>query len=268
MKYDLDLFRQLNAEYESKPLVRKARKFNAAALNTEGSSRAIGLVDSFAKVTNMPLTGKRILEIGCGRGNTTRAVADALGCEIIGIDVEEYPHWTDNRGRGVEFYKIDIGTEDYSHLGQFDFAYSFAVWEHIHHPYSSLKAMRNLLKPWSGGTGGAFYLNANLYRGPKASHRYREVYFPWPHLLFDDEVFREYYASIGKKDGTPAWVNKLVSAEYLSYFQQLGFNTRSVSYRTTPIDEEFYARFEDVLGRYPRFDLERDFIIAMLTIDE
>ena len=27
---------------------------------------------------------------------------------------------------------------------------------------------------------------------PTASHRYREVFFPWPHLLFADEVFEEF----------------------------------------------------------------------------
>ncbi len=29
-------------------------------------------------------------------------------------------------------------------------------------------------------------------------------------------------------------------------------------------DEEFYRRFEDVLGRIPRWDLERDFFTAVL----
>ena len=36
--------------------------------------------------------------------------------------------------------------------------------------------------------GGLAWIKAN--RGPKASHRYRWVNFPWPHLLFTDEVFR------------------------------------------------------------------------------
>ncbi len=31
-----------------------------------------------------------------------------------------------------------------------------------------------------------------------------------------------------------------------------------------PLDEAFYGRFEDVLGRYPRVDLERGFFTAVL----
>ena len=109
------------------------------------------------------------------------------------------------------------------------------------------------------------YLNANLYRGPSASHRYREVFFPWPHLLFTDEVFEEFYQVMHNRAAYPAWVNKLVAAEYEAYFRHLGFAIESIGFTLRSIDEPFYARFEEKLGRYPRFDLERDFIVAVVS---
>ena len=40
--------------------------------------------------------------------------------------------------------------------------------------------------------------------------------------------------------------------------------TRSLRFREAPLDEPFYARFSDILGRYPRWDLERDFFDVVL----
>src|SRR5204863_6563140 len=89
---------------------------------------------------------------------------------------------------------------DIAALGRFDYIYSFSVWEHIVHPYTALVNARELLEP-----SGTMFLQAQLYCGPKASHRYREVFFPWPHLLFTDDVFEEFYRSVGREPKRPAW---------------------------------------------------------------
>ena len=122
-----------------------------------------------------------------------------------------------------------------------------------------LRKAFELLRP-----GGRMYLSANLYRGPKASHRYREVFFPWPHLLFSDDVFAEFYVSIGKTPARAAWVNQLSVADYCNYFNLIGFELERLSFSKTPIDGPFYRRFADKLERIPRFDLERDFLMAAL----
>jgi SAM-dependent methyltransferase len=259
MKYDLELFKQLNEEYSVKPIVKAPRLLDKASQQQEGLAR----VKKIRKVFNLRqdeiLEGKRILEIGCGRANTSRAVADALHCTVTGVDVERYSAWKDNATPDVNISVLDISTEDYSHLGQFDYIYSFAVWEHIRHPYAAMKAAFNLLRP-----GGTMYFYANLYRGAKASHRYRQVFFPWPHLLFTDDVFHEFYISIGRKPQGSAWVNKLVAAEYLLYVNQIGFEVIEEWYNVLPLDVEFYNRFSDVLERYPIWDLERDFIHLLM----
>ena len=149
----------------------------------------------------------------------------------------------------------DITTQDNSHLGAFDRVVSFAVFEHIVHPHAALKAVFEMLKP-----GGRAYIYANLYRGAKASHRYREVYFPWAHLLFEPEVWRDFYTGLQGEPLEPAWVNKLTYDQYVNYAERVGFEVLEHFPSAPFFDEAFYQRFEQRLSAYPKFDLMHDFI--------
>lgn len=249
MPFDLQLFQQLNEEYRDKPVHPRPRKADAGAVAAQGDTLAQYLSDLFG------VKGKRCLEIGCGRGATARTLCEKHGATVVGVDVTRYETWDAPQPPGVELQKLDITCESFEHLGRFDFIYSNSVWEHIHHPKAALAAAKKLLA-WNGD----FFLSANLYRGPIASHRTGEVFFPWPHLLFSDEVFEQFYAQQEKNRGRSAWLNKLTAAEYLASFEELGFSPVLTWYSRTAFDEAFYKRFEDVLGRYPKRDLELDFI--------
>jgi SAM-dependent methyltransferase len=254
IRYDLNLFKQLHEEYREKPLVAPSLSpYDPASLAYRAKSRA-------QKISSVvPLDGKRILEIGCGRGEVCRAMAEHFNTQAVGVDIERYNEWSPPVAN-VELHQIDLTQEPAPDLGLFDGACSFAVWEHVRHPFTLLKRVHAMLKP-----GAPFYLVANLHRGPQASHRYRYVSFPWPHLLFSDEIFEEFFASIGKTPMGAEWVNQLSIADYYRYFYLVGFDTKEVKFDSTPIDEGFYERFEEKLGRYPRYDLERDFIRAVLV---
>ena len=54
-------------------------------------------------------------------------------------------------------------------------------------------------------------------------------------------------------------MNRLTWEQYESAFVAAGFAIRSLAFTLYPLDEAFFRRFEDVLGRYPRADLERGF---------
>lgn len=251
VRYDLALFRQLNKEYASKPLVPRPLSNKPVDLMKRGKKRAAAIASKY------DLKGKRVLEIGCGRGATCKALAENHRCDVVGVDIVRYDDWA-NAPSGATLLQLDL-TESRPDLGSFDFIYSNAVFEHVRHPYSMLKAAHDLLNP-----GGEMYIAANLYRGPKASHRYRHVYFPWPHLLFTDEVFEEFFISIGREPMRASWVNQLSIADYYRYFDIVGFERLETSFNTTPIDEAFYRRFVDKLERIPRYDLERDFLKVRL----
>lgn len=247
----------LNEEYRSKPLVPKPPTYDRATLKERGKKRAARLVKRFR------LAGKRVLEIGCGRGETSHAFAIDYGCEVIGVDITERPHWSEIQAPNLTLIQADLSDDQCTirhTLGHFDFVYSNAVWEHLRHPFTMLKVVHDLLK-----TGGIFHLSTNLHRGPKGSHLYREIFFPWPHLLFADEIFNNYYIHIGREPRRPAWINRLSIGDYFLYFDLLRFKRIDVSYSVTPIDEAFYERFADILERYPRFDLERDFLHVILV---
>ena len=252
--YNLDLFLALNKEYESKPIVPAPRVYTPAAIREHGSTWAGTLQERFG------IAGKTVLEIGCGRGDVAHALVTEHGCKTCGLDIEEHKEWNEWGVPNLQFQVLDISREDHSSLGQFDFIYSLVAWEHIEHPFSALKAAKEHLS-----SSGKFYLYVNLYRGPMASHLYRDVFFPWPHLLFADSVFIQFYEHIGKEPQRPLWVNKLTAAQHLLYFDLVGLKAEQVWYSVKEIDEAFYTRFEDVLGRYPRFDLERDFLHAVLS---
>lgn len=253
-RFDLDLFLQLNKEYKNKPVRETVRQADRKSRGLHAEERAAMLGE------RMGVRGVRVLEVGCWRGDLPAVLARDYECEVVGVDIQEYPAWKEFDHPNLTLRVLDIGLEHDLEPESFDCIVSLVAWEHVQHPYSTLKACRNLLKP-----RGRFYLRANLYRGPLASHRYRDVYFPWPHLLFTDEVFEQFYQHEGMRPRRPSWVNKLTYPHYLLFFEMTGFAIEQEWLASRPLDEEFYKRFEDVLSRYPVLDLTTDFFDVLLS---
>jgi 2-polyprenyl-3-methyl-5-hydroxy-6-metoxy-1,4-benzoquinol methylase len=249
--YDLTLFSALNAFYADKPINPAPREIEASSLFAQADKRVdylLTLLPSF--------NGLQCLEVGCGRGETVVRLAERGNCAVTGVDIAQYAEWAERFGKRTKLLPLDITHDAPFPAQSFDFIYSFVVLEHVADPLAMLATMHRLLKP-----GGMLYFTANLYRGPLASHRYREVYFPWPHLLFADEVFSAYYRQEGYAfDGKPAWVNKLTRLHYSDYINRLGMKTLRCAYTKKLFDADFYTCFKDKLGKYPTEDLEIDFI--------
>jgi SAM-dependent methyltransferase len=251
--YDQALLDELNAEYAESKLVASPPSYAADAL-AEAAQRRVRWVHNM-----VDLAGKRTLEIGCGNGFEVWSLAHNLDCDASGVDVAHYRPWDQLAGRRVHFECADLSVENPFPDNHFDRVLSFTVWEHVTHPYAMLKATYDVLKP-----GGLAWIRANLYAGPQASHRYRDINFPWPHLLFTDQVVRDWDVANGRAPIGHAWVNRLSWLHYEYYADRLGFEIAHRSFTETPIDEPFYQRFEDVLGRYPRTDLRRDYLLLVL----
>jgi SAM-dependent methyltransferase len=252
-RFDLCLFKALNAEYASKPVVPAPRELDLDYTQSIGRARAAMLE------RRIGVAGQRILEVGCGDGMLSRVLAGEFGAEVVGVDVLAYDAWQLPRSGKVDFHVHDIAGRDNAGFGSFDRVVSFAVFEHIVHPHAALKAIHDLLRP-----GGKAYIYANLYRGAKASHRYREVYFPWPHLLFAPEVWRAFYRELTGEAAEAAWVNKLTYDQYVAMAGRIGFTVAEHFPSQPYFDAAFYGRFEYELAAYPKFDLMHDFIHLVL----
>lgn len=254
--FDASLFASLNDFYADKPLVPSPRKIVATHLFAQADSRINFLLTLLPSFTNL-----HCLEVGCGRGETVVRLAERAECDVTGVDITTYAEWPGRQNSNSKFFSVDLTQGVPFPPASFDFIYSFVVLEHVVEPLAMLQVIHQLLKP-----GGTFYFTANLYRGAMASHRYREVFFPWPHLLFEDRVFSDFYQQKGFRfDGKPAWVNKLTHLHYVEQIKKLGFTTQRCNYVRKALDTDFYNCFKSELGKYPQEDLEIDFIKMHLT---
>jgi len=251
VRFDIELFERLNEEYASKPLVPKPRDYDVSSRTSDARTR-LARVASF-----MDLERTTTLEIGCGPGEEVWLLRHKFGCRAYGIDVQPWPRWPVYRGDGVHLLIADASAVPFED-SSFDRIVSFTVWEHIEHPFRALSEAYRILRP-----GGEMWLNANLHRGPSASHQYRDINFPWPHLLFDESIAREFFRRRGREEGF-YWVNRLTYDTYRRYFDLLGFEVVHLGFTERELDQDFYERFEAVLGRYPISDLTRDFFTTIL----
>lgn len=259
IRYDLELFLALNAEYEARRVHANPPPIKDDAARLARKQRtARNIAKQVARYVD--IRGKSVLDFGCGRGDLDMVLAEHLDCQVTGVDVMEYPEWAELQHPKIRRLVLDLTEEGSARqlTAEFDVVVSNSVLEHVRHPYRALQGIRTVLR------GGVAWLKINLYRGPLASHCYRDVYFPWPHLLFTDEVFRQFFQYLGKRPRGASWVNKLTHLHCRDYFKRVGFEVLDESFSTTQIDEDFYLRFEEILGRYPRSDLEKDFLNVVL----
>jgi SAM-dependent methyltransferase len=250
---DLALLEALNDEYRSKPFVTEPPEYDQASREERARRRLLDVHHA------VDLAGKRVLELGCGGGFEVWYLSHHFGSDAWGVDVSERGGWETLADERTHFVCADIGTDSPFEAGMFDRVISFSVLEHVVHPYTVLKEIYRILAP-----GGLAWISANLHRGPRASHLYREFYFPFPHLLFSDDVISAYRQKHTERSGGASWVNRLTWAEYENYFREIGFIMHSLRFSETPLDEAFYERFSDILGRYPKWDLTKDFFHTVL----
>ncbi|HQT00003.1 MAG: bifunctional 3-demethylubiquinol 3-O-methyltransferase/2-polyprenyl-6-hydroxyphenol methylase [Hydrogenophilales bacterium 16-64-46] len=114
----------------------------------------------------VPLAGKRVLDVGCGGGILTEAMA-GLGAQVTGIDLSEKAlkvaklHLYES-GRSVDYQMV--AAEDFAaqHAGEFDVVTCMEMLEHVPDPASVVAACSRLVKP------GGWVFFSTLNRNPKS----------------------------------------------------------------------------------------------------
>src|SRR6187399_364602 len=101
VRFDLELFKELNRKYAGRRS-HQARANTRAADEERGFRRAKWLDRRFG------LKGKRCLEVGSGRGDVVRAIAEHYGCQVVGVDVEQHAAWDAPLPSGAKLLLRDI----------------------------------------------------------------------------------------------------------------------------------------------------------------
>ncbi len=113
-----------------------------------------------------PLSGKTVLDVGCGGGILTESMA-ALGAHVTGIDLGDKAlqvaklHLLES-GKQVNYRKIAVEELAAEQPGHYDVVTCMELLEHVPDPSSTVRACAQLVKP-----GGHVFFST-LNRNPKS----------------------------------------------------------------------------------------------------
>ena len=115
---------------------------------------------------NSPLSGKRVLDVGCGGGILSEAMA-ALGARVTGIDAGKAPLTVARRhlkesGLQIDYHQATAEEYAATQPDRFDVVTCLELLEHVPQPSSVVAACKELAKP-----GGDVFF-ATLNRNPKS----------------------------------------------------------------------------------------------------
>ena len=117
--------------------------------------------------THSSLSGKRVLDVGCGGG----ILADAMGrkgAQVLGIDLAlkalkvAQLHALEAKTPGVEYREVSVEALAAEQPGSFDVVTCMEMLEHVPDPASVVKACGQLVKP------GGWVFFSTINRNPKA----------------------------------------------------------------------------------------------------
>jgi len=112
------------------------------------------------------LADRRIVDVGCGGGILTEALAEAGG-QVLGIDlapelIAEARRHAEQQGRNIDYRNLSAEVLATEADGQFDVVTCLEMLEHVPNPASVVEAVARLVKP-----GGRVFFST-LNRKPKA----------------------------------------------------------------------------------------------------
>ncbi|AHG86296.1 3-demethylubiquinone-9 3-methyltransferase [Bibersteinia trehalosi USDA-ARS-USMARC-190] len=188
------------------------------------------------------LFGKRVLDIGCGGGILSEAMAK-LGATVTGIDMTDKPleiarlH-AEQSGLNIDYQQTTI--EDFlqkqtaCHAEKFDVITCMEMLEHVPEPLSIIQSCQALLKP----NGTLFFSTINrtfkaymlvvigaeyvLKMLPKGTHEFEKFIKPAELLNWSDQVGLRCSEIVGYHFNPlieKFWLNQDVSCNYITVMQ-------------------------------------------------
>ena len=180
----------------------------------------------------------RALEVGCGSGYMTLAVAatgvpTVVGCDI---DVERYGGGTGRRqlwerlvpsGAEVRFEHADAASLPYEDAS-FDLVFSSSVLEHVRDPRRVLGELRRVLR-----AGGFAYHHVDPWFSPQGGHSLCILDFPWGHVRLSRDELARYLLQLRPHEAAAALQSydrdfqspRLTLSQLAAVFDESGFET-------------------------------------------
>lgn len=154
-----------------------------------------GFLDEFGR--HAEVAGGRVLDLGCGLGARTVAVAGAGAATTVGVDndvgkIHRARRLSRRLGTPSVSFTVQSGTRLAFDAGRFDVILMLDVIEHLKDPSRVLAECARVLRP-----GGRVLIGFPPYRSPWGGHLFSHVPIPWVQLIFSDrevlEVWREVF---------------------------------------------------------------------------
>lgn len=144
--------------------------------------------------------GKKVLDVGCGIGGQTLALAEIFDA-VYAIDIEEKNFRRDILKRvSPKVYKVIFNKKSIHHVkeledfqdGMFDAVVSYSAFEHMPGWRHALRMMSDLCKK-----GGTIHVFASpLFYSPKGHHLYPQI-DDWEHVILPENDLKEKYLGNG-----------------------------------------------------------------------
>ncbi|MBL7982478.1 MAG: class I SAM-dependent methyltransferase [Flavobacteriales bacterium] len=184
---------------------------------------------------HVDLTGKRVLDAGCGPGGKTLYYA-SLGCSsILGVDIDpvRIGHARDylaaHPAQNVSFQVGDLSRLDLPD-DHFDVIFLNDVFEHVDRPLLQrvLTELKRVLRP-----GGRICMEFPPWTSFDAAHLYDHIHIPWCQLLFSDKTLINVLKHLDAKGpdiGSSSVIehyrelNRITIEEARTLFDMLAFN--------------------------------------------
>lgn len=170
------------------------------------------------------ITGKKVLDIGCGEGMEALALSRMGAALVHGIDIYiDAPRNEAVRRESageIAFSVMDAMRTTFPD-GEFDAAVTYCAFEHFSDPFAVLKECARVVRP-----GGLIFLTSSVWAHPYGSHMQFFTKVPWVQYLFSEKTImavRKKYRNDGAtrfKD-VPGGLNKVGIASFLKMVEAL-----------------------------------------------
>ena len=179
---------------------------------------------------HLDLTGKSVIDVGCGYGSLCLRAAELGAARAAVIDVSDrFVDYARSRLEGdyagfqdrVAIHKVEPSGWAPGQL--FDVVLSKDSFEHIANPEGYIHAMKSYLAP--GGTLAIGF--GPLWRSPYGGHHQWMSKVPWIHLVFSERVVMAEWRRLGLPGEATSYANAAGGLNKMTLRRFLGHHHRS-----------------------------------------